>query len=260
MFKIKELSRPKLRNTVMIEGLPGLGSVGKIAIDFMIENLDAKKFIEISSDGYTNSVFVNEDNLIDLPKIELFYKNLKNCDLIFVSGDIQPIDEKSCYEFCNVLLDVLHKYKGNEVVTLGGIGLPKIPKDPKVYCTGTDQKIIKKYEHKKLNKKIFGTVGPIVGVTGLLAGLAEERDMSSIILLAQTFSHPAYMGISGAKEILDILNAHFELKMKITELGREIRDIEKEIKFKKPNGGMDGKKKVNVAGEQVMEGKVTYIG
>jgi uncharacterized protein len=256
MFKIKEISKPKLKNVIMIEGLPGLGSVGKIAVDFMIENLDAKKFMEISSDGYSNSVFVNEENLIDLPKVELFYKNLRGNDLIFVSGDVQPIDEKTCYDFCNVLLEILHKYKGKEVVTLGGIGLPKIIKTPKVYCTGTDQKIVKRYNHKKLNSKIFGTVGPIVGVTGLLAGLAGERGMNSIIILAQTFSHPAYMGISGAKEILDILNDHFKLNMKISELGKEIRDIEKEIQSKRPTVG----KKAPVAGENVVEGKVTYIG
>lgn len=259
MFKTKEILKPKLKNVVMIEGLPGLGSVGKITTDFMIESLNAKKFMEISSNGYSNSVFVNEENLIDLPKIELFYKNAKKCDLIFVSGDIQPIDEEACYDFCNVLIDIFEKYKGKEIITLGGIGLPKIPKHPKVYCSGNDAQIIKRYENSKLNKNIFGTVGPIVGVTGLLAGLAGERNIPAIIILAQTFNHPAYLGISGAKEILEILNSHFELKMKISELGKEIRDIEKEIQSKKQNTSVDGNKS-SPAGDVVIQGKVSYIG
>ena len=41
-FKIKKISRPKLKNPILIEGLPGMGNVGKIAVDFMIENLKTR--------------------------------------------------------------------------------------------------------------------------------------------------------------------------------------------------------------------------
>ncbi|GAG09369.1 unnamed protein product, partial [marine sediment metagenome] len=70
-FKIKKFSNPKLNNPILIEGLPGMGNVGKIVIDYIIENLDAKKLCEIHSDKFPNSVFVNEKNLIELPKIQL---------------------------------------------------------------------------------------------------------------------------------------------------------------------------------------------
>jgi uncharacterized protein (TIGR00162 family) len=233
MFRIKEISKPKLKNVVMIEGLPGIGGVGKIAVDFMIENLDAEKFLEVSSDGFPNSVFVNEENLIDMPKVELFYKKFKKVDIILVSGDVQPVDERACYEFCNLLLDILEKHHGKEVVTIGGIGLPKIPKTPKVYCSANNAGIMRRYSHKKMNKKIFGTVGPIIGVTGLLAGLASERDIPALVILSQTFSHPAYMGVAGAEVLLRILNDVLGLKLRINQLRKEAKDIEKEIKAKK---------------------------
>ena len=34
---------PKLNNPLFIEGLPGIGNVGKIAVDFLVEELKAKK-------------------------------------------------------------------------------------------------------------------------------------------------------------------------------------------------------------------------
>ena len=34
---------PKLRDAILIEGLPGIGNVGKLAVDFLIEELKAKK-------------------------------------------------------------------------------------------------------------------------------------------------------------------------------------------------------------------------
>ena len=71
MFKIKKLSSPKIKNPILIEGLPGMGNVGKITVDFMVESLKAEKFMEIKSGVFPNSVFVNEENLVELPKIEL---------------------------------------------------------------------------------------------------------------------------------------------------------------------------------------------
>ena len=113
-FKIKSLGKPKLKNPILIEGLPGMGNVGKIAVDFMIEHMQAKKFLEISSHNFPNSVFVNEENLIELPKIGMYYKNTKDRSIMFLAGDVQPTDEKSCYAFCEEVLNVIEKYHAKD--------------------------------------------------------------------------------------------------------------------------------------------------
>ena len=55
---------PKLNMPIFIEGLPGIGNVGKIAVDFLIDELKAKKLYEITSYAFPHSVFLNEDNLL----------------------------------------------------------------------------------------------------------------------------------------------------------------------------------------------------
>ena len=55
---------PKLRKPVLIEGLPGIGNVGKLAVDFVIEELKAERAYEFFSYSFPHSVFVNEDNLV----------------------------------------------------------------------------------------------------------------------------------------------------------------------------------------------------
>jgi uncharacterized protein len=232
MIKINQISNPKLKSPILIEGLPGIGNVGKITVDFLIDSLNAKKFIELNSHYFPNSVFVNENNLVDLPSINFYYKNFKGQDIIFVSGDVQPIDEIGCYLICEKILDILEKYKGKEIITLGGIGLPKIPSSPKVYCTANNKDIIKKYKTDSINTKIFGTVGPIIGITGLLIGLAEKRKIPAICLLAQTYSHPTYLGIKGSRELLKIINEKLKLKINLSSLDEEIKNIEKEIKVR----------------------------
>ncbi|MBI4143321.1 PAC2 family protein [Candidatus Woesearchaeota archaeon] len=222
---------PKLNRPIFIEGLPGIGNVGKVAVDFLIDELKAKKLYEITSYTFPHSVFVNEDNLVELPIVEVFYKQFsgKKPDLLLLGGDVQPIDEISSYEFSENILDIVEKLEGKEIITLGGIGLADIPKKPKVYCTANTKKIIEKYKSDLVSNKLYGIVGPIVGVSGLLLGLATRRNMDAISFLAETYGHPMYLGIKGAKEILNILNKKLELNIDINKLDREIKDIESEI-------------------------------
>ena len=224
--------KPKLKNPILLEGLPGIGNIGKVAVDFIIEEVNAKKLYEVTSFSFPHSVFVNEENLIEMPVIEVFYAKRKKQDLILLSGDIQPMDEKSCYEFCHLLLSKFEGLKGKEIITIGGIGLQDVPKTPKVYCTGNNKKIIDKYKKDtKLNNNIYGVVGPIVGVTGLLLGLAGKKKIPAIALLAETIGHPMYLGIKGSREVLKVLDKKLDLGIDLNKLDSEIKDLEKEIKF-----------------------------
>ncbi|MBI2647004.1 PAC2 family protein [Candidatus Woesearchaeota archaeon] len=227
---VQFVKNPKLNNPIFIEGLPGIGNVGKVAVDFLIDELRATKLYEINSYAFPHSVFVNEDNLVELPVVEIFYKKLKyNKDLLLLGGDVQPIDEVSSYEFSEKILDIAQKFNVNEVITLGGIGLADIPKKPRVYCTGNSKKIIERYKSEFVSNKLYGVVGPIVGVSGLLLGLASKRDIEAISFLAETYGHPMYLGIKGAKEILKVLNNRLSLKIDVNKLDKEIKDIESEI-------------------------------
>src|SRR3989338_8796198 len=213
---------PRLNKPVFIEGLPGIGNVGKVAVDFLIDELKAKKLYEITSYTFPHSVFVNEDNLVELPIVEVFYKKGSKRDILLLGGDVQPIDEVSSYEFSEKVLDIVQKFNGKEVITLGGIGLADIPKKPKVYCTGNTKKIIDTYKSDLVSNNLYGVVGPIVGVSGLLLGLAAKRKIDAACLLAETYGHPMYLGIKGAKEILKVLNKKLDLKVDVNKLDREI--------------------------------------
>ncbi|MDP7179869.1 MAG: PAC2 family protein [Candidatus Woesearchaeota archaeon] len=228
-IKIETIGKkPKLKNPILVEGLPGIGNVGKVAVDFIVEEIKAKKLFEIYSHTFPHSVFVNEDNLVELPKVEIYYKQGKR-DILFLAGDIQPIDEVSSYEFSEKILDILEEFNGKEVITLGGIGLSEVPKKPKIYCTGNSKKTVAKYKDKNVNHKLYGVVGPIVGVSGLLLGLAQKRKIDAVSFLAETYAHPMYLGMQGAKEILKLLNSKLGLKIDMKKMDEEIQEIEKDL-------------------------------
>lgn len=226
---------PKLNNPLLLEGLPGIGNVGKIVTDFLVEELKAVKLYSFFSHKFPHSIFVNEQNLVEMPKLELHYKkfngNSQKRDLLILTGDIQPIDEESCYSFCEEIIRIAKEFQCLEIVTTGGIGLQSIPDKPRVFCTGNDVALLKEYAKKDLavEKNIFGIVGPIVGVSGILIGLGKKRHLKGVALLAETFGHPLYLGIKGAKEILRVLDQKFQYHVDFKRMSKEILEVEKEI-------------------------------
>ncbi len=231
-WSVKQVPKvmPKPSKPVLIAGLPGIGNVGKVAVDFIVEEIGAEKLYEFFSYNLPHSVFVTENNLIELPSIALYFKKGagKRPDILFLAGDVQPVNEESCYSFSDVVLDIFTRLSGRLVITLGGIGLPAVPKKPRLYCTGTSKEVVESYRMVNVEPSLYGVVGPIIGITGVLLGLSKQRGIDAVSLLAETFSHPMYLGIRGAREIVSVLNDKLALGINIRELDKEIREMEAE--------------------------------
>ena len=251
----------EIKNPIFIEGLPGIGNVGKVAVDFLIEELEAKKVYDIFSFTFPHSVFVNEDNLVELPHIGIYHKKVGKNDFLFLAGDVQPMDEMASYEFTDMILNIAQKHKCKEIITLGGIGLHDVPKNPKVYCTANSSNIIKKYNKSKaLDPNLYGVVGPIVGVSGLLLGLGKRRNIEAISLLAETHGHPAHLGITGARELLKILNCNLNLGLNMKDLECEIKEIEEDMYKKTQELGQISKKTALQKLKDKISKETSYIG
>ncbi|MDD5178360.1 MAG: PAC2 family protein [Candidatus Nanoarchaeia archaeon] len=231
-FEFRVLKKTKVKNPILLEGLPGIGNVGKLTSDYLIDTLKAEKWVDIKTFDMPNAVFVNEENLIERPSMSIYHKKLPKNDLLILVGDVQPLDERACYEFCDSLLKFLVKYKTKEIIALGGIGLGSEPDDPRVFSASNDKKIVIRYKHKNLINELYGLVGPIVGVTGILPALASDYKIPSIILLSETLGHPGHIGIKSSRAVLQILKDQFNLKINLKEMDEEIIEVEKEVKTK----------------------------
>ncbi|MBC8501486.1 MAG: PAC2 family protein [Nanoarchaeota archaeon] len=251
-WKITKKKNLKFTKPVFIEGLPGLGNVGKIVADVLVEELKADKIMDVFSYTLPNSVFVNEENLVELPKIELYHKRINGKDFLFLTGDVQPSDEVSSYEFTEKMLDLIQQYKCTEIITLGGIGINEAPENPRVFCTGNEPKFVNEFGKYKVNTKLYGVVGPIIGVSGLLIGLGEKRKIKAASLLAETYGHPMYIGLKGAKEIIKVLNKKYDFNVPLKNLDREIK------KFDEENGETSAKHRTLNQLKQYKE--MSYIG
>ena len=224
-WKITHHENISCKQSILIEGLPGIGNVGKIVVDYLIDAYDAKKIASFHSYDLPNSVYVTSQG-ISLPLIELYHVKIKRKNFLLLSGDAQPSLERSSYELTNELLTLAKKFSCKKIIALGGIGLMDIPKEPQLFVVGNDINLIEDFSKHGVNKNAYGVIGPIVGVSGLLLGLSEQHQIPSVALLGETYGHPIYIGLAEARQMLAVLDKEFSLGVDFTDLDAEINSQE----------------------------------
>lgn len=200
----RQLFKPQFEEPIFIEGLPGLGNVGSIAANHIIESTDAKVFAELYAPYFPDYVVVNQDGTCRPPRYQFYEAKTEKNQYIVLTGDSQPAIEDSLahYDLCNEILNFVEKHGSKFVVTMGGVSTPK--PGGEVYIAATSEKLAKKYQDKGV--QIYSE-GRIMGATGLLLGLAKKRGWKGICLLGATSGFGAERGVAFTlyKVLMDIL-------------------------------------------------------
>ncbi len=220
---IKELTQIKANNPILIEGLPGLGLVGKIAIRYLIKKLNAKKFAHLYSPHFPYFVLVNKKGSVRLLRGAFyFWKNEKaKNDLILFTGDSQSQTIEGQYEIADRMLDFSQKFNVKTIVTIGGYRMETKNK-PNVFVAATAQELL---DRALGAGGVVGSSGsPIVGTAGLILGLARFRKIKALCLLGETRGYlPDPLA---AKSVLEVLGSIFSFKIDLVGLNEEIAKAE----------------------------------
>ncbi|MFH1403624.1 MAG: proteasome assembly chaperone family protein [Candidatus Altiarchaeota archaeon] len=221
---LKYYEKPELKNTVLIEGLPGIGLVGKLAADHMQDELKAKKFAEIISPFLPPQVSIQDDGTVKLVKLEFYYWKGKKNDVILLLGDFQGISPDSQYQLAEKTLDLAEEFKVKRVYTLGGLGTGAITHKPRVFGAATDKKLVESLEGYGI---IFKGGGAIFGASGLLLGLGMERGVEGVCLMGET--HGQIIDAKSAEAVLDSLTKILGIEVDMAELAKKAKDTEEQI-------------------------------
>ena len=218
---------PKLKDPILIEGLPGIGNVGKIAVEHLIDSIKAVKFADIYSKDFPPQVFINPDGTTELVKNELYYwkaERKDQHDIIFLTGDYQGLSSRGQYEIAEKILDISQELGVKEMFTLGGYGLGQEIKNPRVLGATTDKELVKiMKKHGAIFKK-NEPGGGIVGASGLLLGLGKIRGLRGTCFMGET---PGYLvDPKSAKAVLKVLMKATNLQVSLTALEKKAKEIE----------------------------------
>ena len=219
--------KPKLNNPILIEGLPGIGNVGKLAVEHLIDNVKAIKFAELHCKDFPPQVFINTDGTVKLVNNEFYYykaKKRNQRDLILLTGDYQGLSSQGQYELVEKILDISEEFGVKEMYTLGGYGLGHEIEKPEVLCATTEKSLVKQMKKHGAVFKKNEPGGGIVGASGLLLGLGKIRGVKGTCFMGET---PGYLvDPKSAKAVLKILMKITNIDVNLSALEKKAREIE----------------------------------
>jgi uncharacterized protein len=252
--KIHELSTPQLNQPILVQGLPGLGYVGKVAADFFIEKLKPKKIAELYSsyllfpDGNLG-INISEDGTYSLPKYEFYSYNDRQPNVVFLTGDAQP-SVTGQYEVASIVLDYVERFGCRNIFTMGGYGTRSGNDVGAVYAVVGDQGLGERL--KKLGAKI-AKGGAVTGAAGVILGIGRQRGMECAGLLGATTG--VYPDLEAARAVIHMLTGLVNIPVELKDLDVEIEDMRKKMeRFKRTE-----LEEVKEGEEKTEEGKDRYI-
>lgn len=242
--RITELVKVQLQDPILVQGLPGLGFVGKVAVDYFIEKLKAKKFAELHSTYLTFpdgslGVNINSDGTFNLPKYEFYYYNGRAPNFIFLTGDGQP-NTSGQIEVADKVLDYVSKLGCRTLIGLGGYGTRSDQEVGFVYTVLGELELGK--ELQEHGAKI-ARGGAVTGACGIILGLGARRNMKCLGLLGAT--RGVYPDLEAARSVVNLISSMYSLPVELKDLDQEIAEMKVKV----------SKAEAEVLGEQKEEEK-----
>lgn len=185
----------ELDEPTLVEGLPGLGLVGKIATDHLIERFDMTYYAAVDCKGIPQ-IAVYEDGDRDLlPPVRLYADEER--DLVALRSDV-PISADAAPQFANC---VTAWVESNDATPLYLSGLPhqkQAETVPELYGTATGDlgQLLDEYDIDSP-----GETGAVSGPTGALLHRASRTGVGAIGLIVQ--SDPQFPDPAAAKVLLE---------------------------------------------------------
>jgi uncharacterized protein len=223
---VRFLEKPILKDPIAIEGLPGIGLVGKLVADHLINVTKAKKFCELYSPHFPPQVVIQDDGTVRLVKNDFYHFKDKGRDFVILAGDFQGMTPDSQYEISSVIFNVFKELGVRRIYTLGGLGTGRIVKSPKVFAAASDKKLVPELEKHGLLMRDRGG-GGIFGASGLLLGFAQTEKIEAVCFMGETIGQ--LVDAKAARVLLMKLAEVLDIKVDMTDLDKSAKKTEKEL-------------------------------
>jgi len=212
---------------ILIEGLPGIGQVGKLVAEYMIHMLGAEKIGEIHSIYFPPQVILEECGLARLVRNELYFYRASGKDLIFLVGDHQSTSNEGHYLLADQYCMIAEELKVQRSYTLGGFGVGHLVNDPRVLGAVNRAELRGELEAAGVvfNREEPG--GGIIGAAGLILGLSAKRGIDAVCLMGETSGY--LVDPMSAANVLTILSKLIDVPVDPTKLNDRASEMEKVI-------------------------------
>jgi uncharacterized protein (TIGR00162 family) len=216
----------KLKNPVLLIGLPGIGLIGQVAAKYIAKEMRTKEVATLYSPYFPHQVLMSKKGTMRLIHHKFYVFDGKKTDLVILVGDVQPMSSQGQYEVAGKIIDFAKKIGIKRIVTIGGYSTGAISEKRRIFGVVTNKATID--ELKKFDV-VFGEArGSIVGSAGIIPALARLRGIEGICLLGET--HGGYIDTSAAREVVRLLSRYLDFEVSLKGIDERAKKSEKMIK------------------------------
>jgi uncharacterized protein (TIGR00162 family) len=224
---IEVVADADLRDPLLVEGLPGVGHVGKLAAQHLVDELDGEAVRRVYSPEFPPQVTVDDEGLTELTHAVLYAVDAGERDLLVLTGDHQAGSNRGHYELAEAFLGAAAEFGAERVVTLGGVPTGELVEDRAVLGAATDAGF--KDELEPLGVEFRGNEpeGGIVGVSGLLLGLGEREGFDGACLMGETSGY--LVDPKSARAVLEVLADLVDVDLNYGDLEDRAEELEEVV-------------------------------
>jgi uncharacterized protein len=214
----------ELEDPWMVEGLPGVGLVGKIAVDHLVDELGMDHYADVSCEGLPEiGVYGEEDYGIRQPV--RVYADEKR-DLLALQSDV-PVSPSAATEFASCVTNWLAE---NDVTPAYLSGIPDEDQTnaPEMFgvATGGGGELL-----SKVGVDPPGEAGVVSGPTGALVNSAEATGVEGVALVVE--SDPKFPDPTAARVVIEdgiapLIGVEVDLS-DLVDRAEEIQDAKEEL-------------------------------
>jgi uncharacterized protein len=222
LVRLKE--KPELKNPVLIVGLPGVGLVGKLVAEHLIDELKAEKLMEIYSPHFPPQVLVNKDCTVRPVSNTIYHGKANGYDILLLIGDHQSTTSQGHYELCSLYLDIAEELNVVRIYTLGGYPTGKLTSEDTVLGVANNTQLIEEIKQYGVEFRESEPGGGIVGASGLMIAFSKMRNIDAACLMGMT---PGYlMDPKSAQSLLKVLCKIFGIEINTDSLQKKAEEME----------------------------------
>jgi uncharacterized protein (TIGR00162 family) len=226
-IEIDEVATPELDDPVLIEGLPGVGHVGKLAAEHLLEEFDGELVRRVYSTEFPPQVSVDGDGVAELTCAEFHAVETDGADLLVLTGDHQAGSNAGHYKLTTTFLDIAEEFGATRAFALGGVPTGELVEEYTVLGAVSDGDLIEGLEDVGVEFRPDEPAGGIVGVSGLVLGLGGRRGFDAACLMGETSGY--LVDPKSARAVLEVLADHLDFSIDYESLEDRAEEMEEVV-------------------------------
>ncbi|MEZ3164220.1 proteasome assembly chaperone family protein [Halorubrum sp. RMP-47] len=247
-IEIDEVATPELEDPVLIEGLPGVGHVGKLAAEHLLEEFDRELVRRVYATEFPPQVNVDDEGVAALTCAEFHAVETDGTDLLVLTGDHQAGSNEGHYRLTSTFLDVAEEFGAERAFALGGVPTGELVEEYTVLGAVSDGDLTADLEDAGVEFRADEPAGGIVGVSGLVLGLGGRRGFDAACLMGETSGY--LVDPKSARAVLETLEAVLGMSVDYESLEDRAEEMEEVV----------GKIREMQEGPAVPDDDLRYIG